>query len=563
MSFTLDKDCISNDYLSDDIEPLAFWRRIYNAYAYGDVIMTIGTGRLTKREEQGSGLASEHDYAILHLKEEKGRRLFLIKNPWSDRSSWKESEHTDKASDAAQGNPASIGQTEDSSPGTFWMELDKVIESFETIYLNWNPGLFSHRQDVHFSWNLTMDRGSSGSFHRNPQYLVSSSGDGSLWLLLCRYFHGSAADDKNGGQELPTGFLSLYAFDNGGRRAILSDGSLRRTPYVDAPNILLRYDISPKTVYTIVVSEQDLPSSSYNFSLSAFSLHDTQINPVEDTNIHSITQEGAWNFSTAGGNSSSPMYHTNPQFNLLLSTQSDVAILLESDDEDIAIHIKVLWSNGKRAVSVTTRDIVCDSGDYRKGSALAEARNLQAGTYTLICSTFEPGKRSKFLLTVRSVSTCTVKPIPLEEAGRLQFRTPPAIFSNGLNRLLAPFQVSRITRLRVRAQNRGFRDGVPSPLRVSIEYGQGPHKETVYVSGDGEFIDASAGVRTDDIDVSPRMCSDRGVWLVVERTGGSCVELPEDVQIDISSDYAVGIGPWGKEMDEPVEHRSGWKESLQ
>ena len=546
-------------HFSDDIIPNPFWRRIFNAHNYGDVLMTIGTGRLTRREEQGLGLASEHDYAIIDLKEEDGRRLLLIKNPWSERSSWKAGETFGKELRAGPETTALALRSDSLPPGAFWMELDEVLQNFETIYLNWNPGLFGYRQDVHFSWDLVANRGLIGSFRRNPQYVVHSTEGGTIWLLLNKHFQDSAPIMKENKTfiEGSAGFLSLYAFDKDGQRVILSDGSLFRSPYVDAPNSLLRMELPAKSVYTIVISEQDLPPSTYNFTLSVFSLKKLDIAPANDNYKHSIVQHGAWTFSTAGGNASSPTYHTNPQFSLCLIKQSSLAVLLEVEDDDIPVHVKLLWAGGKRALQVTTRDIVGDSGDYRRGSALAEIPNVQAGTYTLICSTFEQGRRSQFSLNVRSMAECTMKAIPLTEAGRLQIKVPTASFSEGLDRLLAPLQVSRITRLRLHAQNKDANVSRRSPLRMSLEYGQGPHKHTLSVTGNGEFMDASAGLRTEDLDILPYMCTNHGVWLVIERLGRSYNTQMEEVQIEILSDHAVGIGPWGKEMDEPVEKRAG------
>jgi len=561
--FVTTKRQLSNGvYPSDDIIPNLFWRRIFNAHNYGDVLMTIGTGRLTRREEQGLGLASEHDYAIIDLKEEDGRRLLLIKNPWSERSSWKGRDAFGKEVHAGPDTTALALQSESLPPGTFWMELDEVLQNFETIYLNWNPGLFAYREDVHFSWDLTANRGPNGSFRRNPQYVVRSSEGGTAWLLLSRHFQDSPLIKENKtGTEASIGFLSLYAFDKDGQRAILSDGSLVRSPYVDAPNTLLRLELPARSVYTIVISEQNLPPSTYNFTLSVFSLKKLDIALADDKHKHNFVQSGAWTYSTAGGNASSSTYHTNPQFSLRLAGQSNLAILLEAEDDDVPVHVKLLWASGKRALQVTTRDIVGDSGDYRRGSALAEISHVQAGTYTLICSTFEHGKRSRFSLNVRSMEECTLKAIPLTEAGRLQIQVPTASFSGGLDRLLAPLQVSRITRLCLHARNKDAHAVTRSPLRMSLEYGQGPHKHVLAITGNGEFMDAPAGLRTEDVDILPHMCTDHGVWLVIERLGRSYNSMSEEVQIEILSDHTVGIGPWGTESDEPVEKRAGWPAS--
>ena len=493
------------------------------------------------------------------MKEEDGRRLFLVKNPWSEGGIWKGS------SDSSPERRSTSHPEEAMTPGTFWMDLNSVFQNFDTIYLNWNPGLFSHRIDSHFSWNLDL-RSSAGLFDKNPQYALYSTQGGTIWLLLNQHFrsieptqHEATEDEDERGPSL--GFLSLYAFEST-HKIMLTDGSVFRTPYVDAPNILLRFEIPPRTPYIIVVSEQDMPGSNASFTLSAFSLNPlSRFCPAEEKYEHYTTERSAWTVSTAGGNSSSHRYNVNPQFRLTVSSESDMAILIESEKNDLAVNVKLMWAGGKRISSqITTRDILGDSGEYRRGSALVEIRHVLAGTYTIVCSTFKENQLGKFSLRVRSMAAgCTLKSIPTEEAGMLISRLAPAAFSSGVDRLLAPLKVVRITRIRVQSKCT-FAPGTPhrSPMKLSLEYGQGPNKVTLVTTG--EFIFAPGGLKTSEVDVSPVMCADNGpgVWLVVERVGGSCVNLLEEVQIDVlASEHGVTVGAWGKESDEPVETLKG------
>ena len=529
--------------------PSAFWRRIYKAFNYGDVLITLGTGRLSTFEEEGLGLASQHDYAIIDMREDEGRRLFLIKNPWSEGGIWKG--HLDPGYETHERDVGMDGSNsrhglEPLMPGTFWMDLNNVFQHFESIYLNWNPGLFTHRQDVHFKWNLSTTKSPIGSFVNNPQYRVLSVGGGTVWILLSRHFKSISQDGTSTGPRVDLGFISLYAFNKGGQRVFLSDAALVRSPYVDAPNTLLRLELPSNLAYTIVVSEQELPLSIYNFTLSAFSLKPLSITHATEKYSHSTISHGAWTFSTSGGNASSPDYHTNPQYSISLSVTSDAALLLASDTADFPVHVKLVWAKGKRATQISKRDIVGDSGEYRKGSALAEIRDIQAGTYTVICSTFQQGQRGKFSLRVYTTAESRIKPIPLEEAGRLVLKLPRASFSPDIDRLLAPLQVVRITQLRLIAHRGALsKAATGSPIRIALEYGQGPNKEVFAISGDGEYMDTHTGLRTRDVDVLPSMCQDGGVWLVVERLGASGVLAEEGVEVELLSDNPVECGAWG------------------
>ena len=500
-------------------------------------------------EENFIGLAGEHDYAVIDMKELEGRRLFLVKNPWTEGATWKG--YPGRAPDVEHGTRETVPSSEKTellAPGTFWMNLNDVLQNFETVYLNWNPGLFSYREDIHFTWDLRTTRSREGSFDRNPQYVIRSTKGGTVWLLLTKHIQDmrtvSVQVLSGHGEEI--GFLSLYAYINDGYRVFLTDNSLIRSPYVDAPNSLLRLEMPGNSVYTIVVSEQALPELSYNLTLSAFSINPFTISQAEDKYSHSTSREGAWTFSTAGGNAFSFCYHINPQFSLTLPRASDLALLLESDNSDFAINVKLLWAGGKRMTSIMSRDIVGDSGEYRRGSCIIDVRNVQAGAYTVVCSMFAREQLGKFSLHVRSMVECSVKALPLEEAGRLVTRIPPAPFAQGIDRLAIPLQVSRVTRLRLHVRVRESRMNSAVPLRVALEYGHGPDKMILAISGNGDFSNSLIGSRTEEVDLLPSMCEGHGVWVVVERIGGSYVSAVEQAQVEILSDHAVQVGAWGR-----------------
>ena len=563
-------DSYFNDLLmavadSEDVIPSKLWRRVYQAWRYGDVLLTLGTGKLTETEEEGLGLAGQHDYAVLDMKEAGERQLVLVKNPWSKGTIWKGSiaESVSEAGSNENEDPeASVNHrksiasdTRSSEPGTFWMDLNNVFQNFECIYLNWNPGLFAHRQDIHFSWDLTSRRSAAGCFFGNPQYAIRSRAGGVVWLLLSRHFQTTNLNAKmdldvtrNTFQQ-HLGFISLYAFGNAGQRKFQSDGALQRGPYVDSPNTLLRLDTMPDMDYTIVVAEQSLSSSKHKFTLTAFSLKPVFVAPAIEKYSFRTEQDGAWTITTAGGNANSASYSSNPQFSLRLSKPSNVALLLETSEEDLPVNVKLIWAGGDRVTGITTRDIAGDSGEYRRGCAVAEIPNVQAGVYTIVCSTFEPGQFGKFVLRIDTMVESIVKSTPVEGAGRIRPWIPPARFVPEVNRVLAPLLVRRITRFKVTAyhppQIAGQAAQVRSPLKASIELGQGPNKTILAVSAHDEFSDSAAGVRTTDVDVLPEMHAQGGLWLVVERLGGCGAEKDERVDVELLSEGPVEIGQWG------------------
>ncbi|KAJ5893303.1 Peptidase C2 calpain domain III, partial [Penicillium taxi] len=523
----------NDDSTSDEI-----WGRLYQSFSRGDVLLTIGTGKLTEREEEGLSLVSEHDYAILDMKEVQGRRQFLLKNPWAG------------AEPTIQINQP--GPTESSvlSPGMFWMGCEQVLQHFENLYLNWNPSLFKYREDVHFTWDLSNGRIINGCFIKNPQFSVYSKTGGIVWLLLGKHFktdhHHFLKSHEPSGESL--GFISIYIFKADGKRVFLSDRALNRGPYVDSPNTLMRLDMPPRTTYTVVVSEQSLPSCSQNFTLSAISTSPVSLAPSTDKYLCFNKAKGSWTALTAGGNAESPQYSSNPQFRLQLSEKTDLSILLETDDSELATHIKLFWSNGERISRVRSRNIIADSGDYRRGCALAETRSLDKGVYTIVCSTFATNQLGRFTLWISSTIPSVVQQLAPESAGRLVTKSRVGKLLPGQDRMLASLNVSRLTQVKLVARSKASRIGVrlvaPSPVLMTIERGQGPYKELLAVSEDGTHCDVASGVRVDGFDLYPFDGSHKQAWIVIERIGGPGGQVEDHFEVEAMAEERVEIGDW-------------------
>jgi calpain-7 len=553
---------------NEDVMPEELWTRVFRAFTYGDVLITIGTGNLSKREQRHLGLAAEHDYAILDMKERNGIREMLIKNPWSDGDVWKGGSRPTTAADNANEQQALTAMqqvsTEDDeetlAPGMFWMDLSSVFQHFENLYLNWNPGLFSYRQDYHFSWDLPTQQSMAGSFESNPQFSVKCSQSGYLWLLLNRHFR---TGDYQGKNKSPYGFISLYLFNKKGQRVLLSDGAMMRSPYVDSPNVLLRLEARANTEYTVVAAAQDLPSTRLNFTISALARCPIGLSMARIHYLSSASKSAAWIRSTAGGNSDSSAYLANPQFSLEVSSKAEIAVLLESiqptTEATVAVHIKVFFTKGSRVTALRTMDIVAHSGDYRRGSAALETM-LDPGTYTIVCSTFDAGQVGKFKLSVHSSSETPPKlrPLPAEGSGRLVSVSQPAIFAAGMNRLLAPVTAIRLTRASLVV--RPFRNPVSgslsprmcSPMKLTLEQGQGPYKTCLATSSSSdehEYNDPATGVRIDDFDIRPEIHGPwaGGLWIVLYRmTGSSTVmQMDETFEVLVMAEDRVGLGAWG------------------
>lgn len=538
----------------EDVEALALWEELMPAFSQGDILLTLGTGKLSRHEQKHLGLGAEHDYAVLDMKETAGLREMLIKNPWSDGEIW-------KGAVRRRPNPGHEGDVEDTAtsvvvddkmvPGTFWMEFNSVFQHFENMYINWNPCSFNNRQDIHFSWSIPETAFVPNIFIQNPQFFVQSSKTGQVWLLLNRHFRTgdyTAANPQKG-------YISLYLFDRQGVRVLSSEGARIRGSFVDSPNTMIRFEAKANEAYTAVVVSQDLAAGKHNFTLSAFSKMSVSLGEAQDKYGPPKSMNSAWTRSTAGGNADSARYIQNPQFKISLATESCIAILLRLatnaperiDKTDIHVKVLVALSDGGRVTKLRSRDIVAHSGDYRRGSAVIETL-LPKGTYSIICSTFEQNQIAKFVLDTYASQQVLLVQLPSESSGRLSILSTPAIFNDGVRRLVAPLTVGRMTKVIFILSS--IRGSGSSLFKFSLEQGQGPYRMVLATSSteENEYGSIASGLRINDMDLNARMSSQEigGLWLALERPGQPSNHSGESVvlQIEMLCEERIELGVW-------------------
>ncbi|KAG5654928.1 hypothetical protein KAF25_010882 [Fusarium avenaceum] len=538
----------------EDLEMDRLWRRIKNAHDSENVVVTLGTGRISAEEEDLLGLIGEHDYAIMDLGMIGDSRRLLVKNPWCDGPVWKGGvgQPFDAGSLASQ-TSNSQHKPPPSAAGSFWMTLEDVLQHFESMYLNWNPTLFPCRQDRHFTWKMPQEL--SSSLIRNPQYSLQSPGGGPIWILVSRHFVDAEleiARNRNGTMAAVSGklgYMSILVFDNDGYKVQVGDGDVYRGPYVDSPQTLARLDTSPNKRYTIVIDQHEFPLPEYTLTLSFLSQDQIVVSEAEDAMTHVKEVAGSWTRRTAGGSAACTTYATNPQYKLSIAQAGPLSILLSTNMQDIHVHIDLVWSQGGRVQTLKVRDLAGSSGEYRRGCSVANIPQVDAGIYTIVCSTFDAGQLAEFVLRISSMTAVTIQPVPADAAGRLRKSLTPFRLSDGEEVRRAQLSATWLTRMSVTARS------VSSPgldpnnrpsstlmIRVSVAHGWDPERATIATSGDGEFEELKTIVRTPELDMEPARIQREGMWLVVESMGTP--RVGEYIEIEIHSDGPVNIGSW-------------------
>ncbi|KAI9354702.1 hypothetical protein BD770DRAFT_324684 [Pilaira anomala] len=337
------------------------WDRILDGIKYGDVLVTIATGEMTEEEAIEQGLVPTHAYAVIDIKNVLGKRLLQVKNPWSHKRWRGPYSHLDKdvwtheLKSSLDFDPDLALKTDD---GIFWIDFESVCEKFTSIHLNWNPELFTHRWVLHSVWPEHLGpKKDVFSLHYNPQFSlrvnVPDKKPAAVWLLLSKHI---MVTEEN------TDYITLHIYDNtNGERVYYPGTPFKEGTYVNSPHILVRFNAPPGiTDYTIVVSQHEKEHSLY-FSLRAYSLAPFKLKEVP-----------------MRGNASNATYLNNPQWKITIpTTHSPIGILLMLEaPKDFAIHL-MLVEGGKRAYSVSLRDILSESGPYRHGFCYCELPQIK------------------------------------------------------------------------------------------------------------------------------------------------------------------------------------------
>ncbi|EHK21023.1 uncharacterized protein TRIVIDRAFT_78188 [Trichoderma virens Gv29-8] len=535
------------------------WDRIKTAYDMGNVVITLGTGHVSTEEEDIMGLVGEHDYAVQDL--DPSGRKFLVKNPWSHGQTW-----TGQGWSAIHGSvrakldssssEASDEDAESPSAGTLWLAIEDIAQHFESMYLNWNPALFSHRQERHFAWDIPT-KDFAASLVRNPQFSIISPTGGVIWILLSRHFADAEleiARNKSGSLAAVAsqlGFMSILVFDHQGQRVQLSDGPTYSGPYVDSPQTLARIESRADKAYTVVIDQQALPLPNYTFSLFIFSNGPVHVKEAEEKMTYFTEHSGSWNRRTAGGNSSCTTYFLNPQYKLSVPRATPISTLLSTGNRDVHVHVDLIWARGKRANTVKAKDLVVSSGEYRRGCAIAELAMLEAGDYTLVCSTFEAQQMADFILRIGSMTPITLEPIPADTAGKLRTPISPFTLGGEGQSWRAPISASWVTRAFVSIRSLAplsetlYHDTRSLPaVMVRISIMDGPESEPrILAESKGGLEDSGAIIRTPEFDIAPTSPSHGPRYLIIESLWEH--RAIQELCGDIFSDSPIQIGDWG------------------
>ncbi|UZJ53240.1 hypothetical protein CBS101457_002560 [Exobasidium rhododendri] len=350
------------------------WERVKDNYEKGILLITAGT----TKDMEGKTLLGQadlidsHNYAVVDLQEDDGNRWLILMNPWE------------------------TGPNRE----IIKMSWSEACARLDSLYLNWSPDIFQCSRTWHGTWRD--DSMQNASIH------VMAKEASEIWLLLTRHITQS--------RQTATEWIALHVFGSHDDPTPQKETGV----YVDSSHTLVRVQVKPGA-RRITASRQG-GTGQATFTLFAYSIYDFCLQDIPITPYpHSYPIRGQWSRKTAGGNATHSTFLHNPQYVLRMSARTNLQIILDTSKE-IAVQVALIWSQGKRVSQITQGDIVASSGTYNYGLAIAEAKDIKPGLYTLIVSTFETGKVGEFGAQLKTDQPCQVDPLPPEGAGMFRHR---------------------------------------------------------------------------------------------------------------------------------------------
>ncbi|KAF6774821.1 hypothetical protein AHF37_06098 [Paragonimus kellicotti] len=350
------------------------FRRLSGRFHRGHCLITVATGPLPENEAKHAGLVPSHAYALLDMREVDGKRLLLLKNPWSHLR-WKgnfselDSRNWTPELQAKLNFDRASAQSVDN--GVFWIDYDSLCHFFDVFYVNWSPDLFQHTTCVHEATYACL-------FH--IEWL-----DPRMIIFLQRLY-----------------VTSLDVVE-----------PFRDSVRTNSPHCLVQLLQDPGTnSYHLVVSQFEKNNTIY-YTLRVYSTAPFTLSKLIDPYKIEKQITGQWKGVSAGGCRNHPdTYDNNPCYQITIpNNDADNQLLIEMrGPKDYAIGcelIKVSATNPNAPNPMERKS----SGNYRRGYVVLEQAGLSGGTYNLIVSTYNQNQEGPFILNIKSLRPFTVTAI--------------------------------------------------------------------------------------------------------------------------------------------------------
>ncbi|KAF8589518.1 cysteine proteinase [Ramaria rubella] len=515
---------------SADFRMEGTWTRILQGFLTGRCLVTLGTPS-TIIDGVDRHLLPAHDYAVLDMHDDGEERHITFFDPW----------HGSLSSDSS-----SRGREPETSLAHSCLTWREICVRFDSIHLSWDPSPFPYCIYIHGLWKPSETFSKPTNLGNSIRFLVRGreARDTEIWVLLTRHIV-----DKHG----PRQYISLnIILHNESQPAFVAQRPSLHGTYTDSVHVLKRFSPGKDDDAVTIVPSLAGTETNVRYTITILSHVEVTLESQRQRGFHSETVTGSLTSRSSGGNHTYPTFMTNPQYRLRLrpdaleqGNSNNVRTsfcFAAKGPKDLPLNVKIIWSNGQRVTELVEGDVVADTGDYSYGIAYGE-RDLKAGEYTLIVSSFEPRQQGAFELCLRSFRAFDLELLPAEGAGMYSKAirgtwyadhvtdNSAGSFNNGKPFSQSMIKVSVPSSMHVMIRMQLLQASPSLALNVSlfsIDKAGGPGKQLLT---SGPYSDAIAGV------VIPHSSVSSGDYLLIPSAKTSGVEAGFQISL-----YSTGGG---------------------
>ncbi|XP_062847345.1 calpain-7 [Trichomycterus rosablanca] len=387
------------------------FRMLYQRFHKGDVLVTVATGVMTEEEGDRWGLVPTHAYAVLDIRDYKGKRFLQLKNPWSHlrwKGRYSERDEKNWTPDLLKYLNFDPKTAKKFDNGVFWIIWEDLCQYYDVIYLSWNPSLFKESSCIHSCWDAKHGPVKDVySLANNPQYKLEvqcPQGGAAVWVLLTR--HITDKDDFAQNRE----FITLVVYKNDGKKVYYPT---EPPPYIDgirinSPHYLTKIKLTSAGThtFTLVVSQYE-KQNTINYTIRVYSVCKFNFSKIPSPFTHTKRINGQWKGISAGGcGNYKDSYKHNPIYQFNLEKSGPLLIELRGSRQySVGFEVLTVSTVGDTGNSNLQKK---NSGDYRCGFCYMELEHIPAGIYNVIPTTFLPKQEGPFFLDFSSATPLRV-----------------------------------------------------------------------------------------------------------------------------------------------------------
>ncbi|BFZ56753.1 cysteine protease [Savitreella phatthalungensis] len=397
--------------------------RLLQQWRNGSVLLMVGSKSEVAALSGGNTLVGAHAYTVSDVFDtaDKSDLLLEIRNPWR--------------------NP------DQRECETQTLPLSEIIDLFGTLSINWHPDVWTFRHAEHILIQPQQSPMSAQNLLPVPKFDIKNPASYAISLLVVVSHH------RNNDCDAPSHQTSL-ALHSAHIRVTKCRDALQLTDELVGRDVSFRISVPARSSATLslIVRSVETPHACSVFFASGGENHDFEQPMIIERRRNlkdpqlMTTIEDSWSPASAGGPANCFSFRDNPSYHLDLDQSAVIDVVLESSPGSYALEDAIqvdIFKGCGIPTEITASDITATPAEYLCGLShvstlqperLADASQCQdspsdrssgellPGSYTVVPSTYVPGRSGPFRLSIYATGIVRdkvkVTRLPDVDAGR-------------------------------------------------------------------------------------------------------------------------------------------------